>query len=79
MCRMGAPRKKRGKPLEPLAVRAARVVRRLEDEQIGEGDERYLIARSLAATPDERWSLHETFLRSHGLYSRSGRRAYGFR
>lgn len=42
-------------------------------------DERYLFARSLAATPDERWRLHENFLRSHGLYTRSARKKYGFK
>ena len=41
-------------------------------------DERWLIARSLAATPDERWALHEGFLRSHGLFTRSERKAFGF-
>jgi len=42
-------------------------------------DERILFARSLAATPDERWRMHENFLRSHGLYTRSERRAFGFK
>ena len=41
--------------------------------------ERILFARSLAATPDERWQMHEAFLRSHGLYKYSERRAFGFR
>jgi hypothetical protein len=42
-------------------------------------DEKYLFARSLAATPDERWRLHENFLRSHDLFTRSARRKYGFK
>jgi hypothetical protein len=42
-------------------------------------DEKYLFARSLAATPDERWRLHQNFLRSHGLYTRSERRRFGFK
>jgi hypothetical protein len=42
-------------------------------------EEKYLFARSLAATPDERWRLHESFLRSHDLYTRSARRKYGFK
>ena len=41
--------------------------------------EKYLFARSLAATPDERWRLHENFLRSHDLYTRSARRKYCFK
>jgi hypothetical protein len=42
-------------------------------------DERVLFARSLAGTPDERWRMHENFLRSHGLYTRSSRKAFGFK
>lgn len=42
-------------------------------------DEKLLFARSLAATPDERWRLHEQFLRSHGLFTRSSRKAFGFK
>ena len=30
-----------------------------------------LYARSLAATPDERWRMNETYLRSFGLWGRS--------
>ena len=51
-------------------------------EQMGEGlseDEIILFARSLAATPDERWQMHENFLRSLNLYTRSARKAYGFK
>lgn len=42
-------------------------------------DEKILLARSLAATPDERWRMHENFLRSLNLYTHSSRKAYGFR
>jgi hypothetical protein len=42
-------------------------------------DERHLFARSLAATPDERWQFHVNYLHSHGLYTRSGRRKFGFK
>jgi len=31
--------------------------------------ERLLYARSLLATPDERWQMHETYLRSLNLFS----------
>ena len=41
--------------------------------------EKHLFARSLAASPDERWRLHENFLRSHDLYTRSARKKYGFK
>ena len=33
--------------------------------------EKLLFARSLAATPDERWQMNVTFLRSLGLWGRS--------
>jgi hypothetical protein len=41
--------------------------------------ERFLFARSLAATPDERWAMHENFLRSLNLFTHSSRKAYGFK
>jgi hypothetical protein len=41
--------------------------------------ERLLFARSLSATPQERWDMHENFLRSHGLYKRSDRKKFGFK
>jgi hypothetical protein len=34
--------------------------------------EKILYARSLAATPDERWQMNVTFLRSLGFWGRSG-------
>jgi len=54
-------------------LRRIRRVRGLSD------DEKFLFARSLAATPDQRWRLHESFLRSHDLFTRSARRKYGFK
>lgn len=42
-------------------------------------DEKHLFARSLAATPDERWQMHENFLRSHDLFTRSSRKRFGFK
>lgn len=46
-------------------------------KHLGE-DERILLARSLAASPDVRWQRHENFLRSHGLYKASSRKKSGF-
>ena len=40
--------------------------------------ERLLYARSLLATPDERWTIHETYLRSLNLFSYFERRKSGF-
>jgi hypothetical protein len=42
-------------------------------------EEKHLFAQSLAATPDERWKQHENFLRSHGLFTPSSRKRYGFK
>jgi hypothetical protein len=41
--------------------------------------ERILWARSLAATPDERWEMSQQFLRSLGLSRLSERRKFGFK
>jgi hypothetical protein len=41
--------------------------------------ERILMARSLLATPDERWTMHQNFLRSHGLFTHSERVKFGFK
>jgi len=57
----------------------ARVFKQLSGVRGLSEAEKHLFARSLAATPDERWRMHETFLRSHGLYTRSGRKKYGFK
>jgi hypothetical protein len=59
--------------------KTARVLKKLRGVPGLSEEERYLFARSLAATPDERWRLHENFLRSHGLFTASGRRKYGFK
>lgn len=50
-------------------------------ERVGGLDEheKHLFARSLAATPDERWRMHENFLRSLNLFTHSSRKAYGFK
>ena len=41
--------------------------------------ERLLMARSLAATPDERWLMSQAFLRSLGLSKLSERKKFGFK
>jgi hypothetical protein len=62
-----------------MEKKVARVLRKIRNVRGLSQDEKYLFARSLAATPDERWKLHETFLRSHDLYTRSARKKYGFK
>ncbi len=48
-----------------------KVYRRLRRMRGLDEHEKVLYARSLAATPDERWQLNVTFLRSLGLWGRS--------
>jgi hypothetical protein len=57
----------------------ARILKKIKDAPGLSEDERYLFARSLAATPDERWCMHQNFLRSHDLFTRSARKKYGFK
>ncbi len=56
-----------------------KVYRKLKGMRGISEEERIQLARSLAATPDERWRMHENFLRSHGLFSHWERKAYGFK
>ena len=62
-----------------MEKKVARALAKLRRVRGVSEEEKYLFARSLAATPDERWRLHENFLRSHDLYTRSARRKYGFK
>jgi len=62
-----------------MEKKIARVLKKLRYARGLSEDEKYLFARSLAATPDERWRMHENFLRSHDLYTRSARKKYGFK
>ena len=62
-----------------MEKKLARVLKKIRRVRGLSEEEKYLFARSLAATPDERWRLHENFLRSHDLYTRSSRRKYGFK
>ena len=62
--------------MEKKLARVLKTIRRVRG--LSE-EEKYLFARSLAASPDERWRLHESFLRSHDLYTRSARKKYGFK
>ena len=40
-------------------------------------DELVLFARFAAATPDERWQMNVNYLRSLGLWGRSGMKKFG--
>ena len=65
--------------MQSLEQRTRRELCRLKRVPGLSEDERLLYARSLAATPDERWRLHENFLRSLNLFTRSSRKAYGYK
>jgi hypothetical protein len=59
--------------------KTARILKKLKSVRGLSEEERYLFARMFAATPDQRWQMHETFLRSHDLFTRSARKKYGFK
>lgn len=57
--------------------KVARVLKKIGRVRGLSEDEKYLFARSLAATPDERWQLHRNFLRSLDLLTRSRQKKLG--
>jgi len=56
-----------------------RVLRKIRGEPGLSEEKSHLFGHSLAASPDERWRLHENFLHSHDLFTRSSRKKYGFK
>jgi hypothetical protein len=62
-----------------VTKKCQRILKRLEKLRGLSDAERFLIARSLAATPDERWRMHEDFLHSFVLSVPSARKALGFK
>ena len=54
-------------------------LKRLEKETNLSESEKALFARSLSATPQERWEMNETYLRSLGCFSYSERKKFGFK
>ena len=56
----------------PKVYRRLKLMRGLDEH------EKVLYARSLAATPDERWQMNVTFLRSLDLWGRSSQKKFGF-
>jgi hypothetical protein len=78
-CRFCLDRRFGARYIWVVEKKTASVLRRLRRVRGLSEDEKILFARSLAATPDERWRMHENFLRSHGLFTRSERKKYGFK
>lgn len=65
--------KSTGKNLPPLPVRAARILKKLKKVRGLSDAEKSVHALGLAATPQERWELFESGLRSFGYWKRSKR------
>jgi hypothetical protein len=55
-----------------------RVYRKLKPLRGLDEHEKILYARSLAATPDERWQINVNYLRSLGLWGHSRRKGLRF-
>jgi hypothetical protein len=60
-----------------MEKKVARVLKRFRYVRGLSEDEKFLFARSLAATPDERWQIHQNFLHSLGLSTRSAQKRFG--
>jgi hypothetical protein len=55
-----------------------RVYEKLKDMPGLDEHEKILYARSIAATPEERWAMNVNYLRSLGLWRRSEMKKLGF-
>jgi len=60
-----------------MEKKTARVFRKIKGVRGLSLEEKLLYARTLAATPDERWAMHQKFLQSLGLQKRSARNKRG--
>jgi hypothetical protein len=56
-----------------------KVYRKLKSMRGLSEEEKALLAQALAATPEERWRMHDEYLRSFGLYSHWDRKRLGFK
>lgn len=65
--------------MEKKAREIAKELEALKELTHLDESERIQIARSLVATPDERWEMNRTFLRSVGLLRLSDRKKFGFK
>ena len=54
-----------------MEKKVARVFEKIRHVRGLSVEEKYLFARSLAATPDERWGMNERYLRSLNCWGRS--------
>ena len=58
--------------------KVAKWMEHMKDDPDLSEDEKFMYAKCLAATPDERWRMNQTFLRSLGLSTYSERKKRGF-
>jgi hypothetical protein len=65
------------KKIEPLAVRAAKMLERLKGVRGLSVEEKSIHALGLAATPEERWALFEDSMRSFGYWKPLKRKKSG--
>jgi len=65
------------KKLEPLPVRAAKMLRRLKHVRGLSVEEKSVHALGLAATPEERWALFEDSMRLFGYWKPLKRKKSG--
>ncbi|MBI3851287.1 MAG: hypothetical protein HY298_13585 [Verrucomicrobia bacterium] len=68
---------KRRLPVQPLPVRAARMLARLKSVRGLTDADKSVNALGLAATLEERWKLAENFIRSLGYWKPSKRKRSG--
>ena len=60
-----------------MEKKRAAVFRKIKDMPGLSIEEKWLFARTLAATPDQRWQMLQNFLRSVGLSTRSAQKKRG--
>jgi hypothetical protein len=63
--------------IRAMDKKTARVFRKIKGVRGLSLEEKCLYARTLAATPDERWAMNQKFLQSLGLQKRSARQKRG--
>ena len=71
------PHEQRPKEIEPLTVRAAKMLKRLKGVRGLSVEEKSVHALGLAATPEERWALFEDSMRSFGYWKPLKRKKSG--
>ena len=53
-----------------------KVYQKLKRKRFAHDDERILYARTLASSPQERWEMHENYMKLHGCWGWKNRRRF---